>query len=57
MTASGVGIISVESVFVMAPALLIARRHHVAPADPAISAMAARMANFVVMVLPNRFIF
>jgi len=43
--------------FVVGVALLIASRHHVAPAEPAINAMAARIANFVVMLVPNRFIF
>jgi hypothetical protein len=42
---------------VTGPALLIATRHHVALTEPATSAMAARIANFVLMVVPNRFIF
>ena len=43
--------------FVTGPALLIATRHHVALTEPATNAMAARIANFVLMLVPNRFIF
>ena len=42
--------------FVTGPALLIATRHHVAPAEPATSAMTARDTNFVVRLVPSRFI-
>jgi hypothetical protein len=43
--------------FVTWLALLIATWHHVALTVPATSAMAARIANFVLMLVPNRFIF
>jgi hypothetical protein len=43
--------------FVTGPALLVASRHHVALAEPITSAMAARIANFVLILVPNRFIF
>ena len=39
------------------PAGFIASRHHVAPAEATTSAMAARIVNFVVILVANCFIF